>query len=57
MVNDWKVPRQYDCRPNLALLKDKGFLGMIIPKKYGGLEFSAYATRRCHEAIRQSAWQ
>ncbi len=24
-------------------IKDKGFLGMIIPKKYGGLEFSAYA--------------
>jgi acyl-CoA dehydrogenase len=24
-------------------VKDKGFLGMIIPKKYGGLEFSAYA--------------
>ena len=27
-------------------IKDKGFLGMIIPKKYGGLEFSAYAHRR-----------
>jgi acyl-CoA dehydrogenase len=24
-------------------IKDKGFLGMIIPKKYGGLQFSAYA--------------
>ncbi len=24
-------------------IKDKGFLGMIIPKRYGGLEFSAYA--------------
>jgi acyl-CoA dehydrogenase len=24
-------------------VKDNGFLGMIIPKKYGGLEFSAYA--------------
>jgi acyl-CoA dehydrogenase len=24
-------------------VKDKGFLGMIIPKKFGGLEFSAYA--------------
>ena len=23
-------------------IKEKGFLGMIIPKKYGGLEFSAY---------------
>jgi acyl-CoA dehydrogenase len=24
-------------------IKDKGFLGMIIPRRYGGLEFSAYA--------------
>jgi acyl-CoA dehydrogenase len=24
-------------------VKDKGFLGMIIPKSYGGLGFSAYA--------------
>jgi hypothetical protein len=24
-------------------LKEKGFLGMIIPKRYGGLEFSAFA--------------
>ena len=24
-------------------MKEKGFLGMIIPKQYGGLEFSAYA--------------
>ncbi|MGN6458759.1 MAG: acyl-CoA dehydrogenase, partial [Achromobacter mucicolens] len=26
-----------------AYLKAKGFLGMIIPRRYGGLEFSAYA--------------
>ena len=32
-------------------MKDKGFLGMIIPKKYGGLEFSAYA----HSANRDQA--
>jgi acyl-CoA dehydrogenase len=24
-------------------IKDKGFLGMIIPKEYGGLGFSAWA--------------
>src|SRR5256885_10001545 len=24
-------------------LKTRGFFGLIIPKKYGGLEFSAYA--------------
>ena len=24
-------------------IKDKGFFGMIIPKEYGGLGFSAFA--------------
>ena len=45
MVNDWQVSHeQYDLSPeSWRYLKDKGFLGMIIPKKYGGLEFSAYA--------------
>ena len=32
------------CRPHVwQFIKDKGFLGMIIPKEYGGLGFSAYA--------------
>jgi len=45
MVNDWQVSHeQYDLSTETwRYLKDKGFLGMIIPKKYGGLEFSAYA--------------
>ncbi|MBU1237956.1 MAG: acyl-CoA dehydrogenase [Gammaproteobacteria bacterium] len=45
LVNDWKVSHeQYDLSPETwRYIKDKGFLGMIIPKKYGGLEFSAYA--------------
>ena len=45
MVNDWQVSHeQYDLSAETwRYLKDKGFLGMIIPKKYGGLEFSAYA--------------
>jgi acyl-CoA dehydrogenase len=45
MVNDWQVSHeQYDLSAETwRYLKDKGFLGMIIPKQYGGLEFSAYA--------------
>jgi acyl-CoA dehydrogenase len=45
MVDDWQVSHErYDLSPETwQYLKDKGFLGMIIPKRYGGLEFSAYA--------------
>ncbi|HET7776065.1 MAG TPA: acyl-CoA dehydrogenase family protein, partial [Azospira sp.] len=45
MTDDWKISHElYDLPPDVwQFIKDKGFLGMIIPKKYGGLEFSAYA--------------
>ena len=45
LVNDWTVSHEtYDMSPEAwQYIKDKGFLGMIIPKAYGGLEFSAYA--------------
>ncbi len=45
LVDDWKVTHELYDLPTEAwrYIKDKGFLGMIIPKKYGGLEFSAYA--------------
>ena len=45
LVDDWKVTHELYDLPSEAwrYIKDKGFLGMIIPKKYGGLEFSAYA--------------
>ncbi|MBL8400619.1 acyl-CoA dehydrogenase [Accumulibacter sp.] len=45
LVDDWQVTNElYDLPPQAwQYIKDKGFLGMIIPKKYGGLEFSAYA--------------
>ncbi|MDB5803530.1 MAG: hypothetical protein JWN73_852 [Betaproteobacteria bacterium] len=44
MTNDWDVSHIHqDLPPQVwQYLKDHGFLGMIIPKKYGGLEFSAY---------------
>ncbi len=44
MCNDWDTAHVYQDLPPPVwqFIKDKGFLGMIIPKKYGGLEFSAY---------------
>lgn len=44
MVTDWETAHVYqDLPPHVwQFVKDKGFLGMIIPKRYGGLEFSAY---------------
>ncbi|TAN52148.1 MAG: acyl-CoA dehydrogenase [Betaproteobacteria bacterium] len=49
LVNDWEVTHErYDLPPQVwQFLKDKGFLGMIIPKSYGGLGFSALA----HSAV------
>lgn len=44
LVDDWQVTHELYDLPAEAwrYIKDKGFLGMIIPRKYGGLEFSAY---------------
>jgi acyl-CoA dehydrogenase len=44
MSNDWEqTHHSYDMPPEVwQYIKDKGFLGMIIPKRYGGKEFSAY---------------
>ena len=44
MTNDWEqTHHNYDMPPEVwKYIKDKGFLGMIIPKRYGGKEFSAY---------------
>jgi acyl-CoA dehydrogenase len=49
MTDDWEVTHErYDLSPQVwQYLKDKGFFGMIIPKKYGGLGFSAIA----HSAV------
>ncbi len=49
MCDDWEVTHErQDLPPRVwQLIKDNGFLGMIIPRKYGGLEFSALA----HSAV------
>ncbi len=45
MIDDWDVThKRADLSPQVwAYLKSKGFFAMIIPKQYGGLQFSAYA--------------
>jgi acyl-CoA dehydrogenase len=45
MLDDWDIThKRGDMPPHVwDYLKSKGFFAMIIPKKYGGLEFSAYA--------------
>ncbi|MBI4756001.1 MAG: acyl-CoA dehydrogenase [Betaproteobacteria bacterium] len=45
MVSEWETTAvTHDLPPEAwQFAKERGFLGMIIPKKYGGLEFSAYA--------------
>jgi acyl-CoA dehydrogenase len=48
MVSDWETTHVLaDLSPEVwAFLKDNLFFAMIIKKKYGGLEFSAYAQSR-----------
>jgi acyl-CoA dehydrogenase len=43
MIDDWDITHNRMDLPEevWAFLKKHGFFGMIIPKKYGGLEFSA----------------
>jgi acyl-CoA dehydrogenase len=45
MVSDWETTNVYkDLPPHVwRFIKDRGFLGMIIPREYGGLGFSGFA--------------
>jgi acyl-CoA dehydrogenase len=45
MLDEWRITRElHDLPPNAwQFIKDNGFFGMIIPKQYGGLGFSALA--------------
>jgi acyl-CoA dehydrogenase len=48
MVDEWKIWKSRELPPEaLQFVKDNGFLGMIIPKEYGGLGFSAL----CHSEV------
>lgn len=44
MIDEWKTTHEdHDLHPKVwQFIKDNGFLGMIIPKEYGGKGFSAY---------------
>lgn len=53
MLNEWDI---YNTRKDLPpeawqFLKDKGFFGLIIPKEFGGREFSHYAQSRVMSKI------
>jgi acyl-CoA dehydrogenase len=45
MLDDWEITHtRADLPPEVwAFIKSKGFFAMIIPRRYGGLEFTAYA--------------
>src|SRR5580704_7775551 len=45
MLDDWDITHvRADLPPEVwSFIKAQGFFAMIIPKRYGGLEFSAYA--------------
>src|SRR5690606_34301855 len=45
MLDEWQVTHELADLPEDAwdYIKANGFFAMIIPKRYGGLEFSAYA--------------
>ncbi len=49
MLDDWDITHVRNDLPPAVwqFIKDKGFFGMIIPKEYGGLQFSALA----HSAV------
>ena len=45
LLDDWQITSEWQDLPPEAweLIKTKGFFSLIIPKEYGGLEFSAMA--------------
>lgn len=45
MLDDWEINWQHHDLPRETwrYIREQGFFGMIIPKEYGGLGFSAYA--------------
>jgi acyl-CoA dehydrogenase len=46
-LNDWDIEQRRDLPPDIwAFIKEQRFFGMIIPKEYGGLGFSAIGHAR-----------
>ena len=53
MLDEWQIHHQDKDLPPQAwqYIKDNGFLGLIIPKSYGGREFTSYAQSRVMSKI------
>ena len=53
MLDEWEIHHQLkDLPPEVwQFIKDKGFLGLIIPKSFGGKEFSSFAQSRIMSKI------
>lgn len=53
MLDEWQIQHEYKGLPDeiWQFIKANGFLGLIIPKKYGGLEFTSYAQSRVMSKI------
>ena len=52
MTTDWEIFQQRDLSAEVwQFIKDKKFFGMIIPKEYGGLGFSATAHSKVIEKL------
>ncbi len=52
MTTDWEIFQNRDLSPEVwQFIKDKKFFGMIIPKEYGGLGFSATAHSKVIEKL------
>jgi acyl-CoA dehydrogenase len=53
MLNEWDIHHKHKDLPPEAwqFIKDNGFLGLIIPKEYGGRQFSSFAQSRIMSKI------
>ncbi|WP_201577046.1 acyl-CoA dehydrogenase [Psychrobacter immobilis] len=53
MIDEWKIHHDdKELSPKAwKFIKENGFLGLIIPKEYGGLEFTSYAQSRVMSKI------
>lgn len=52
LVDEWDIYQRKDLPPEAwQYLKDKGFFGLIIPREFGGHDFSPYAQSRVMSKI------
>lgn len=52
MLDEWEIYQQKDLpEPVWQFIKEHGFLGLIIPKEYGGRAFSSFAQSRIMSKI------